>query len=120
MVRQLFIQLDIHLRRFRAILHDPETYPDPEAFKPERFLNKDGSVRDDPTLALAFGAGKRICPGRHIVDATLFIVASSVVSAFNVTKAKDESDNEIPVNAEMTVSSGVVVYVWGSSLINAS
>jgi len=93
-----------------AILHDPETYPDPEGFKPERFLNEDGSVKDDPTLALAFGAGKRICPGRHIVDATLFIVASSVLSAFNVTKAKDENGNEIPVKAEVTVLSGIVVH----------
>ncbi|KAF8504872.1 cytochrome P450-like protein [Russula emetica] len=110
MVRQLVIQLDIYLRRFRAILHDPEMYPDPEEFKPERFLNEDGSVRDDPTLALAFGAGKRICPGRHIVDATLFIVVSSVLSAFNVTKAKDENGNEIPVKAEVTVLSGIVVH----------
>ncbi|KAI0278792.1 cytochrome P450 [Russula aff. rugulosa BPL654] len=93
-----------------AILHDPETYSDPEEFRPERFLNEDGSVRDDPALALAFGAGKRICPGRHIVDATLFIVASSVLSAFNVTKAKDEDGNEIAVKAEVTVLSGIVVH----------
>ena len=109
MVRRLFIQLHIYLRWFRAILHDPETYPEPEEFKPERFLDEDGSVKDDPTLALAFGAGKRICPGRHIVDATLFIIASSVLSAFNVTKAKDENGNEIPVKVEVTVLSGIVV-----------
>ena len=94
---------------YRAVLHDPEAYPDPEEFKPERFLNEDGSVRDDPTLALAFGVGKRICPGRHFVDATLFIVASSVLSAFNVTKAKDENGNEIPVKAEVNVVGGIVM-----------
>ncbi|KAH9987414.1 cytochrome P450 [Russula vinacea] len=92
-----------------AILHDPETYPDPEEFKPERFLNEDGTVRDDPTLSLVFGAGKRICPGRHFVDATVFIVTSSVLSAFNVTKAKDENGNEIPVKAAVDVSGGVVI-----------
>ncbi|KAH9987417.1 cytochrome P450 [Russula vinacea] len=92
-----------------AILHDPETYPDPEEFKPERFLNEDGSIRDDPTLSLVFGAGKRICPGRHLVDATLFIVTSSVLSAFDVTKAKDENGNEIPVKAAVTVLSGIIV-----------
>ena len=113
----MFVQLDICLRRFRAILHDPETYPDPEEFKPERFLNEDGTVRHDPALALAFGAGKRICPGRHIVDETLFIVASSVLSAFDVTKAKDENGNEIPVKAEMSVLSGVIVYVLCPSVI---
>lgn len=85
------------LRRYRAILHDPETYPDPEEFKPERFLNEDGSVREDPTLSLVFGVGKRICPGRHLVDSTVFIFTSSVLSTFNVTKAKDKNGNEIPV-----------------------
>ena len=109
MVRCLSIYLGIYLRRFRAILHDPETYPDPEEFKPERFLNEDGTVRDDPTLSLVFGAGKRICPGRHFVDATVFIVTSSVLSAFNVTKAKDENGNEIPVKAAVDVSGGVVM-----------
>lgn len=33
-------------------------------------------LEDDPAIALAFGAGKRICPGRHFVISTLFIVAS--------------------------------------------
>ena len=97
MVYQLSAHLNVHLRCFRAILHDPEIYPDPEEFKPERFLNEDGGVRDDPTLSLVFGVGKRICPGRHFVDATIFIVASSILSVFNVTKAKDENGHETPV-----------------------
>ncbi|KAN0109867.1 cytochrome P450 [Russula decolorans] len=84
---------------YRAILHDPELYPEPEEFKPERFLNKDGTVREDPAISLAFGIGKRICPGRHFVDASIFTVASSVLSVFNVTKAKDENGKEIPVEA---------------------
>lgn len=41
-------------------MHDPEAYPDPEEFKPERFI-KDGvldpSVRD-PNIAV-FGYGRR-------------------------------------------------------------
>jgi cytochrome P450 len=109
MVRRLSDHLNVYLRCFRAILHDPESYPDPEEFKPEHFLNTDGSVRDDPTLSLVFGVGKRICPGRHFVDATLFIVASSVLSVFNVTKAKDENGNEIPVKAAVTVNDGLLV-----------
>jgi cytochrome P450 len=109
MVRRLSNHLNVYLRSFRAILHDPETYPEPEEFKPERFLNEDGSVRDDPTLSLVFGIGKRICPGRHFVDATLFIVVSSVLSVFNVAKAKDENGNEIPVKAAVTVLGGIVM-----------
>jgi cytochrome P450 len=88
------------LRRVdRAVLHDPELYPEPEAFKPDRFLNEDGTFRDDPTLSLAFGAGRRICPGRHFVDAELFVLTASVLSVFKVTRAKDKNGNEIPVVA---------------------
>jgi cytochrome P450 len=101
--------VNVHLRCFRAILHDPEMYPEPEEFKPERFLNKDGTVRDDPALSLAFGVGKRICPGRHFVDTEIFIVASSILSVFNVTKEKDENGNEIPVTGDVTADRGIIV-----------
>jgi cytochrome P450 len=106
MVRQLSIHLNFYLRCYRAILHDPELYPDPEEFKPERFLNENGSVRDDPTLSLVFGIGKRICPGRHFVDSTIFIVTASILSVFNVTNAKDENGHEIPVQVMLSGQSG--------------
>jgi len=63
-------------------------YPEPDAFKPERFINADGSLRDDPVLSSAFGFGKRVCPGRHFVDASLFIVVASILSVFKIEKAK--------------------------------
>ncbi|KAI0291061.1 cytochrome P450 [Multifurca ochricompacta] len=94
----------------RAILHNPKLYPDPETFKPERFLNKeDGTFRDDPTILLAFGAGKRICPGRHFVDATLFVVISSVLSVFNVTKAKNKDGNDIPIEVATSVEGRIAI-----------
>jgi Cytochrome P450 len=34
----------------------------------------------------AFGFGKRICPGRHLADATIFIVIASVLSVFDIKK----------------------------------
>lgn len=96
------------LRFFRAILHDPEVYPNPEEFRPERFLKPDGGIQDDPTLSLAFGSGRRICSGRHLADATIFMVAVSVLSAFNVTKARDENGREIPVKVTMAITNGIV------------
>ena len=73
-------------------------YPDPDAFKPERFLNPDGSLRDDPLLSSAFGYGKRKCPGRHLVDETLFIYAASLLSVFCVESA--QGDQEKGSNSE--------------------
>jgi Cytochrome P450 len=73
---------------YRAIFHDPTVYPEPNVFKPERFLNPDGSSREDPVLVSAFGFGRRICPGRHFVDATLFITVASLFSVFNIQKGQ--------------------------------
>jgi cytochrome P450 len=79
------------------MLHDPAAYPEPFAFKPERFLAADGSFRDDPLLTSAFGFGRRVCPGRHFVDSSLFIATSCILSVFQVGPPKDELGQEIPV-----------------------
>ena len=45
----------------RAMLHDENEYPDPSAFKPERFI-KDGQLDSnicDPAM-IAFGFGRRL------------------------------------------------------------
>lgn len=76
-----------------AVLHDPVRYPEPDSFKPERFINSDGSVREDPVLSTVFGLGKRICPGRHLADAVFFIVIASFLSVFDI---KGDGTNEGP------------------------
>jgi cytochrome P450 len=77
---------------FRAILHDPVVFPEPDSFKPERFINPDGSFRDDPVVSTIFGFGKRICPGRHLADAMMFIVIASFLSVFNIKKGNDTNE----------------------------
>jgi hypothetical protein len=41
---------------------EPRSLSGKITFNPERFLNGDGTFRDDPTISLAFGGGKRVCP----------------------------------------------------------
>jgi cytochrome P450 len=74
----------------RGILHDPALYPDPFAFRPERFLNPEASkeVNLDPRR-FAFGYGRRVCPGRDLAEDTLFICAAMVLAVFEVTRDKD-------------------------------
>ncbi|KII85530.1 hypothetical protein PLICRDRAFT_178586 [Plicaturopsis crispa FD-325 SS-3] len=93
-----------------AILHDPSVYPDPEAFKPERFL-KDGKIDPcvrDPTTSGAFGFGRRVCPGRHMSDTSLFIVVTSILAVFDIGPPRDEAGNPIQLKPEMT--SGLISY----------
>jgi hypothetical protein len=73
---------------FRAMLHNPALYPEPDVFKPEWFLNADGSLQDDPVLTIAFRFGKRICPKRHFVNVTLFIMVTSLFSVFNIERGE--------------------------------
>ena len=80
----------------RAILHDENRYPDPEAFEPNRFLTPDGQL--DPTVpdpGEAFGYGRRICPGRHFAHDVLFLVMASILAGFSIEKPIDDKGHPI-------------------------
>ncbi|QRV76965.1 cytochrome P450 family protein [Ceratobasidium sp. AG-Ba] len=74
------------------ITHDPEVYDEPERFKPERYL-----VPTPPPLPeyYAFGFGRRICPGVHIAQQSMWISISNTLANFVIAKCKDEHGHEI-------------------------
>lgn len=99
-----------------AIHYDPSLFEDPERFKPERYLNhplKAGaySGHADPYARdhFDFGAGRRICPGMHLAENSLFITLAKILWAFKIeppigpdgtVQAMDTSDDayELGVN----------------------
>ncbi|TFK36245.1 cytochrome P450 [Crucibulum laeve] len=92
-----------------AMLRNEEDYPDPDAFKPERFL-KDGkldpSVRDPTTMA--FGFGRRECPGKAMALASLWLTAASILHTFEIVKPLDKDGN--PIEPDMKYSSSLVCH----------
>ncbi|KAG8710941.1 hypothetical protein FRC08_016524 [Ceratobasidium sp. 394] len=62
-----------------AMSNDPSIYPEPRKFDPDRFL--DSSVPEAP----AFGFGRRICPGANFAESSMFIIASTLLTIFNIT-----------------------------------
>ena len=98
MVRSTLYFSRLALKPFvRAVLHDPVRYPEPDSFKPERFMNPDGSACEDPVLSIIFGLARRICPGRHLADAVYFIVVASFLSVFNIKgDGTDEGPDKYP------------------------
>jgi len=86
-----------------AMMKNPEEYPDPDAFKPERFLDESGginpNVRDPYTMA--FGFGRRICPGRPLSANSLVLFAASTLHVFDITPGLDASGNEVKLSTEM-------------------
>jgi len=79
-----------------AMSKDASMYPDPESFKPERFLTPSGAL--SPNFAdIAFGFGRRVCPGRYLSDASVWIAMASVLSCFRIGKAIDAQGKDIEV-----------------------
>ncbi|KAI0829920.1 cytochrome P450 [Trametes gibbosa] len=68
-----------------AISRDPEVYPDPEAFKPSRWLGKDGKMREDLKFQ-NWGFGRRICPGMHVAERSVFINTALTLWAFEISE----------------------------------
>ncbi|POY72210.1 hypothetical protein BMF94_4716 [Rhodotorula taiwanensis] len=69
-----------------AIHMDPELYPEPQLYKPERFI-KDGKLVGTKFSDLGhhgYGFGRRICPGKHIAERSLFIVFSRLLWALSL------------------------------------
>ncbi|KAJ7366653.1 cytochrome P450 [Mycena albidolilacea] len=91
----------IVLANIWAMVHDESRYPNPDKFDPERFLNADGQLNTDDYI-LAFGFGRRVCAGRHAADAAVWATIVSILSTFNIAKAKDASGKEIEIEIEFT------------------
>ncbi|OJJ33663.1 hypothetical protein ASPWEDRAFT_173101 [Aspergillus wentii DTO 134E9] len=82
--------------------YDPSLFPDPETFKPERYLNHPHGSGVYATMAdpyerdhWSFGAGRRICVGIHLAENSLFITIAKILWAFNIVAAEkvDLSDD---------------------------
>ncbi|KAG1754081.1 cytochrome P450 [Suillus paluster] len=86
-----------------AISRDPSVYPNPDQFDPQRWLNTDGKIRDDLKFP-SFGFGRRICPGQHIANRSIFINAALLLWSFKITQ-----DPENPIDESGFVD-GVIVH----------
>ncbi|KAB5578068.1 putative cytochrome P450 oxidoreductase [Coniochaeta sp. 2T2.1] len=81
---------------------DPARHADPRKFDPERYINDRQSLADaaaNPDASkrdqFTFGAGRRICPGIHVAERSLFLGMSRILWAFNIEPALDNQGKPI-------------------------
>ncbi|EKM55857.1 uncharacterized protein PHACADRAFT_184613 [Phanerochaete carnosa HHB-10118-sp] len=87
-----------------AILHDENTFADPDVFKLEQFLNEDGLLRDDiPYPIEAFGFGWRMCPSCYFAHDILWLATAKILAIFSIVCAVDENGEEIEVKEDFTL-----------------
>ncbi|KZT01777.1 cytochrome P450 [Laetiporus sulphureus 93-53] len=85
-----------------GISHDPDNYPEPSVFNPERFLPHDGGDSGLDPRKFVFGFGRRVCPGSHFAEVSVFLVISNILAMFNIDKAVDEKGEVIDPSVEFT------------------
>ncbi|KAI4884179.1 hypothetical protein NFI96_027843 [Prochilodus magdalenae] len=67
-----------------ALHHDPEYWPDPETFDPERFTKENkGSI--DPYVFMPFGAGPRNCIGMRFALVAMKLAIAETLQRFDIS-----------------------------------
>jgi hypothetical protein len=59
-------------------------------------------VLEPHRLSFFLGGEFRICPGRHLVDASLYMAVSNVLAVYNIKPPTDNEGNEVKLKAEVT------------------
>ncbi|KAK1852205.1 cytochrome p450 oxidoreductase [Colletotrichum chrysophilum] len=66
--------------------HDPSIYPEPNEFRPERYLESPGHEPGTDPRKFVFGFGRRICAGKTFAENTLFLDFVQSLAVFNIRK----------------------------------
>ncbi|KAG1888059.1 cytochrome P450 [Suillus subluteus] len=67
-----------------SISRDPDVYPEPDAFKPQRWIDDQYRLKDDLKF-FVYGFGRRVCPGQHVANRSVFINSLLTMWAFQLT-----------------------------------
>ncbi|KIM37607.1 hypothetical protein M413DRAFT_258291 [Hebeloma cylindrosporum] len=89
------------------MLHNPDVYPDPFTFDPERHIASPGKEAQQDPRKICFGYGRRICPGMHLAEASLYSCVSMSLAVFDIEKAVE---NGVPITPVHENTSGIISY----------
>ncbi|WP_250514998.1 cytochrome P450 [Caballeronia sp. INDeC2] len=79
----------------RPAMMDPNNYANPESYNPGRWLHASAASErgaHEPRAYLQFGAGPRVCPGRHLAAVEMRLVVSMLTANFTAQLATNPAD----------------------------
>ena len=77
-----------------AVHHDPNHFPEPEKFIPERHLDENGNFLKSNRI-IPFSIGSRNCLGENLARSEVFLFLVTILQKFEV---KPNSENPNPPN----------------------
>ncbi|KAM6152353.1 sterol 26-hydroxylase, mitochondrial [Erethizon dorsatum] len=78
-----------------VVSRDPSAFPDPESFRPHRWLRKskaDGPTAQHPFGSLPFGYGVRGCLGRRIAELEMQLLLARLMQHYEVVLAPETEE----------------------------
>lgn len=72
--------------------HDPENYPEPEVFRPERFAAHTQNTDRNPYAYIPFSAGPRNCIGQKFVMLEMKSLISQILLHYEISLAEDSQN----------------------------
>ncbi|XP_062602734.1 cytochrome P450 2B4-like isoform X1 [Saccostrea cucullata] len=86
-----------------SALMDPETFPEPSKFKPERFLDGNGRCREDlKDKLISFSLGPRMCLGESLAKMELFLFFVRFLQKFEIKPEDPEFPPSLEGNCGVT------------------
>ncbi|CAH2034746.1 unnamed protein product, partial [Iphiclides podalirius] len=83
-INEYFIPKETTVLMAIGDLHfDPEIWSEPRKFKPERFIDERGALKNTEHL-YPFGLGRRRCPGDALAKSFIFIVFVGILQKFQI------------------------------------
>lgn len=87
--KDLMVEISTH-----TVHHDPEYYPNPEQFNPDRFMPENKHLLV-PYTYLTFGAGPRNCVGMRFAYQEIKLLLSKLLIKYRFETVKDTPDRII-------------------------
>jgi len=69
------------IMNLHSVHQNPQLFPEPRQFRPERFLDADGKFKPSKNV-MAFSTGKRVCIGEGMARAELFLFLTCFMQKF--------------------------------------
>ena len=91
---------------FYNALHDPEVFPEPDAFLPERWLDPAGSASANPRNYLVFGSGPHKCIGLEYAMMNIALVLANAAVLLDWEHERTELSEKVQIIATLFPQDG--------------